>query len=212
MSYCACFTLPTGVVAVVRPNPVLITALQAPTFSDCLAILNRHKQGLSEAVVAPLYNAMATRTEQEAVRIVAKRDAPRTAEVHGFRAMDATDLSVMEATGLLNPIIATKPENRRWRNCWRRIGIGTPAVDMPMARAQRMNEVREKRAPKFTKSNYDLLYVLVDSPNTPMQNKLKDYRQKLRDLPTTEQPNVDALATPEQLAAWEPTWPVDPAL
>lgn len=39
---------------------------------------------------------------------------------------------------------------------------------------------------------------------------LKAYRQKLRDLPQTNHAACEACATPETLAAWEPTWPQDP--
>ena len=99
---------------------------------------------------------------------------------------------------------------RRWRGCYRRAGATLPRVDMTLARVQRMNEVRGERASKLTKSDVDLLRASMETSDVVMQNTLRIYRQQLRDLPTTEQPNVEALTTPEQLAAWQPAWPPDP--
>jgi len=78
------------------------------------------------------------------------------------------------------------------------------------ARTQRMNEVRVVRTLKLAKSDVDFLRA-QEKADVVMQDKLKTYRQSLRDLPATEQPNADACTTPEALAAWGPTWPTDPA-
>lgn len=208
MSHCATFTLPDGRINIVRPNAVLVAALQAATIEAAIVLLDEKNQGLTLAVVKPLYDAMAARTELEAIRVIAKRDAPRVAMLHGFLPTDVANLATHEATGLLEPEgLAT---SRRFRACWRQAGTARPAVDMPLARIQRMNEVRTQRAPKLTKSDVDLLKA-QEAADLARQTALKTYRQKLRDLPATEQPAVDACATPEALDAWRPTWPVDPA-
>lgn len=99
---------------------------------------------------------------------------------------------------------------RRFRSCYRRSGTNLPRIDMFLARGERINEVRVARMPKLEKSDIDLLRA-QEKADVVMQDSLKDYRQKLRDIPTTEKPNVDAITTPEALATWEPAWPVDPA-
>lgn len=131
-------------------------------------------------------------TEAEGAAAVIAKDVPP----------DATSIRVCDK--------ADVPSSRRFRNCWRRIGPGLPQVDMPLARVQRMNETREGRAPKLTKSDVDFLRA-QESGNTDLQTQLKTYRQALRDLPQTSQVSVDACATPEQLETWAPTWPADPA-
>ena len=99
---------------------------------------------------------------------------------------------------------------RRFRSCYRRAGTSLPRIDMPLARGERMNEIRVKRVPRLEKSDVDFLRA-QEKADVVMQDKLKTYRQSLRDLPATEQPNADACTTPEALAAWGPTWPTDPA-
>lgn len=204
MSHCACFTLPDGTVGIVRPNPVLVVALLAPTVADAMAFLDHRKQGLAATVVTPLYRAMVARTEQEAVRVVAERDARRLALARGLLPDDAAALTVMEATGLLAP-----DASRRWRNCWRRAGAGAPAVDMPLARAQRMSEVRRERTARLAASDSAIM-TAHEQNDRARTTALTAYRQTLRDLPATTRPTVEACTTPAQLEAWQPTWPVDP--
>lgn len=220
MSLCACATLPSytrvsrrititvpaGTIATVQPSPDLIAALMLPTMAAACEAAGRF--GLTPPVVTPLWEAMANRSEAEAVRVVALRDLQRTCAVKGIDWAAVTNLSMHEEVGLLMP--NPTPIVRRFRNCWRRTGAVPPAVDMPLARAQRMNEVRAERSPKLEKADRDRR-VAIDQGDLVLEAKLKDYAQKLRDLPATEQPNVDASTTPEQLDAWRPTWPVDPA-
>ena len=114
------------------------------------------------------------------------------------------------ATNVTEVGLTALPSTRRFRNAWRQVGAVAPQVDMPLARIQRMGEVRVERAPKLTKSDVEFLRA-QETGNTTLQASLKDYRQRLRDLPATERPTVDAIATPETLAAWNPAWPIDPA-
>lgn len=105
----------------------------------------------------------------------------------------------------LEPLLA----NRRFRGAWRRSGH-TCAVDMPAARAIWLDEVRRERAPKLTKSDVDFVRA-QESGDVARQERVKIYRQSLRDITATERPRVDACATPEALEALTPEWPTDPA-
>ena len=106
MSHCATFTNPSGGVEILRPNPALIAALLLETESDALDRMERI--GLTATVVRPLWRAMTARTEEEAVRVIAERDAPRVWALKGYPTPG--DLTVRPAIGLLHP---TNPRGRR---------------------------------------------------------------------------------------------------
>ena len=140
-------------------------------------------------------------------------NAARRQALRGEGKSDTDISAILVAEAARNVSVGTTadcPATRRFRNCWRRVGAGLPTVDMPLARIQRMNEVRTTRSLQLQQSDVDLLRSQETSDLT-MQTKLKEYRQKLRDLPATEQPNVEACLTPAQLEAWAPLWPANPA-
>lgn len=222
MSQCVTFTLPSftiprsarhggplrmpaGQVGVVRPTAALVTALLLDRDACLAAVATR---GLTAAVVGPLWDAMTAWTEVEAVRVIAARDIPRVCTELGVDPTSVERVTLHAATGLLDP---WDDSRRRFRNCWRQPDLAPPAVDMPLARTQRMTEVRAARARQLAQSDLEFLRA-QETGDVVMQTKLKTYRQQLHDLPATAQPRVDALTTPEQLAAWEPTWPIDPTV
>jgi len=219
MSHCLCFTwpahtkllgdgttigIPAGTVGVFRPNPQLVSALLLPAKSDA-------QSAAARIGVMPLLNTlweqMTARTEAEASRVIFEREFPRICASRNVHPAAVTNLSQHDAIGLLIP----EPDKmtRRFRGAWRQSGPTMPFVDMPLARTQRMNEIRAERTPRLEKSDVDLLRA-QETADVVTQNNLKTYRQKLRDVPQVGQPNVDAITTPEALAAWEPTWPVSP--
>ena len=98
--------------------------------------------------------------------------------------------------------------NRRFRLCWRHIG-GRIAVDVSLARTQRLAEIRLDHDQRLEASDKDK--ARLDDVGTPEQiAAMKAYRQALRDLPATAQADIAALATPEQLDQYQPPWPVKP--
>lgn len=181
------YTAPNGSVAVVCPAPGLVMEFHRVGKATGDLVWTGPAVETPGAFM-PLLDA-----EAAAVAFVLGKDIPP----------GAMDIRVCEQGDLL--------VSRRFRTCWRRSGMAIPIVDMPLARTQRMNEVRQERQPRLEKSDVDLLRA-QEKVDVVMQDKLKTYRQGLRDLPATEQPNVDALTTPELLVAWKPAWPVDPAL
>jgi len=112
------------------------------------------------------------------------------------------------ARHLVTCVLADLP-SRRFRNCWRQAGAAPPHVDMPLARLQRLDEVRAERGPKLALADIAIQRA-TDAYNVSLASRLRDYRQALRDLPEVAQPEIEALTTPEALAAWEPAWPVEP--
>ena len=207
MRYCATFLLPDGTVHCLRPNHQLVAALLSPWNPETIAILNHI--GISISLALDFKSAMPAQTEEEAVRVIAARDAPRVAERKGFRRTDVTNLIARPDAGLLDGADAGLAQRRRFRASWKAIGNAVPAVDMLAARTQRMNDVRAQRDTKLVKSDLDFVKA-QEAADLVKQAAIKTYRQALRDLPATEGPAVDALATPEALAAWEPTWPIVP--
>jgi hypothetical protein len=104
---------------------------------------------------------------------------------------------------------ATEPlPDRRWRGCWRLGENGAVAVDMPLARAQRMAEIRAERERRLAASD-GLMLRAQEQGHLAEAEALRVYRQTLRDLPKelAAAKTLEALETPEALGAFEPNWP-----
>lgn len=140
-------------------------------------------------------------------------DAAKTAAiayVRGRRVPAGITESVVCEYGDLYPPGSEPVLHGRFRSCWRRIPGGLPTIDMPLARARRMNEARAVRNAKLRKNDDDYSRALKQK-NLTLQTQLENHAEKLRNVPQVEGPTVDALTTLDQLVAWQPTWPVDPA-
>ena len=105
------------------------------------------------------------------------------------------------------------PQSRRFRSCWRADGSGKPRVDMPLARVQRLNEIRAERNEKLRTSDGPMARE-NEIGTTGSAQAMKDYRQALRDLPNNlvDGGTLDAINTPEELEVFDPTWPTAPIL
>lgn len=96
----------------------------------------------------------------------------------------------------------------RFSGAWLHTGDGKIHIDMPLARTQRMAEIRVKRnALLFDADKMD------DQQERNVRLKLPDslknvdiYKQALCDLPATV--DMERITTPEELAAFEPKWPI----
>lgn len=205
MSHCVTFTFPDGRVCIVGAPRAFVDALLLPEWRDVVAACA--KIGLTEGVVRQYRDKMATLTREEAIRAIGELDAPGIAVANGFLPTDVANLSLEPDTGLLDQSRVDVNRRRRFRGCWRKVA-GTTGVSMPLARLQRMNEVRAERNQKLKQNDDDYSRALKEK-NLTRQTSLEQYAQKLRDLPATVQPAVEACTTPEQLDAWRPSWPVD---
>ncbi len=93
----------------------------------------------------------------------------------------------------------------RFRNAWGADEAGKVYVRIIEARALRMIEIRMER---------NELLQLADGPalremeQTPEINEWRDYKQALRDVPALI--DLETIFTPEELEAFEPTWPKEP--
>ena len=92
------------------------------------------------------------------------------------------------------------PPSRAFRNAWARNGSGV-AVDMGKARAIKMDRIRAERDRRLAETDKDV--ARLDGAAIPQPLKAK--RQALRDIPQTA--NLDAIADPAALEAFEPVWP-----
>ena len=83
------------------------------------------------------------------------------------------------------------------------------AVDLPLARTQRLAELRTERNQRLDASDKARLQAMDDNDG-PRIAQLRLYRQALRDLPATAQTQLDTVTTDDALDAWSPTWPLAP--
>lgn len=140
--------------------------------------------------------------------------APRAGDALSFEDAEFAALEYVRRDippGSTNVVVipVTDPRARRFRACWRQAGAVVPHVDLPLARTQRLNEIRAERAPKLAEADAAIARA-SDRGDVPWSTQLRAYRQALRDVPQVAQPILDAITTPEALDAWAPTWPVEP--
>ena len=92
----------------------------------------------------------------------------------------------------------------RWRDCWRNRGDGRIHVDMPMARAQRLEEIRVERNVLFAPLDAEWMKAMGQK-NQAEADLMEAKRQQLRDIPNTL--DLDSISKLEVLEAFEPEWP-----
>ena len=93
---------------------------------------------------------------------------------------------------------------RRFRPCWRWTGTGV-AVDLPLAKQQRLAEIRAERNRRLDASDKD--YLRAIDLGTPAEiDAMRTYRQALRDVPQIV--NLDVVRDAVELEAYQPVWPV----
>ncbi len=79
-------------------------------------------------------------------------------------------------------------------------------VDMAKARAIRIDLIRPERDARLLALDAD--YMIADEAgDSAAKAAVAARKQALRDLPATIQPDLDAIADPEVLEAWQPVWP-----
>jgi len=139
--------------------------------------------------------------------------------VEGSRKSDESEESWIERTAarhinkpkfkgfkrLPNCLISDLPISRRFRNCWRANSADKVLVDLPLARAQRMAEIRAERNQRFAALDAEWMKA-AGQKNTAREATVEAVRQTLRDIPNGLK--LDTIKTPEALEAFEPTWPV----
>ena len=92
----------------------------------------------------------------------------------------------------------------RWHPSIRADNNGELYVDMPLARQQRMTEIREERDTLLIAS--DVEKIRLDDIGTAQQKTdIATYRQALRDIPNLI--DLDSILTSPELNDFEPTWP-----
>lgn len=189
------YTRPDGGVSVVCPAPEFIDDLMTygTTRQRFLAeVGQRIAAGVSAAeAMTGAQDFFGVKTLEEALAVVRAKDIPP----------DAVNVHECE--------LADLPSSRRFRNCWRQVGAAPAQVDLPLARAQRLNEIRLDRVSKLAQADAAIEQA-SDQGDVPLSGRLRAYRQALRDVPQVAQPILDALTTPEALEAWMPSWPVEP--
>ena len=83
---------------------------------------------------------------------------------------------------------------------------GELVVNMPNAREVVVNRLRPERNKRLDEQ--DIEYTRADErDNSAEKQRIGRLRQSLRDYPATARTELNTLNTPEELVAWEPTWP-----
>jgi hypothetical protein len=118
-------------------------------------------------------------------------------KTHALRALPKGTVFVREIDE------AELPSGRTFRSQWRDDGQGV-IVDMPLAREAKMAAIRAKRNKLLVESDGKMMGA-QEKGDAAKANTLKTKRQQLRDIP--QNVDLDAIATPEALEAFEPTWP-----
>lgn len=126
-------------------------------------------------------------------------------ELEAVQRYMSNDPTLNNYVGLREPL---PRESRRFRNCWR-AGEKEVAVDLPLARDQVLAEARAIRNTLLDASDKDK-FRLDDIGTTEQKTALASYRQKLRDLPAAVTADLADLKSVEDLAAYQPAWPVKP--
>lgn len=96
----------------------------------------------------------------------------------------------------------TKLPTHRFRGSWRWSGSSVQ-VDMPLARVQRMAEIRAERDSRFPTLDAEWMRA-TGQKKTAEADAIEVKRQTLRDIPAKV--NLSTLSTPEDLEAYEPQW------
>ena len=79
-------------------------------------------------------------------------------------------------------------------------------LNMSKARTIKTDHIRPERNERL--ATLDIDYMRADEAgDTSEKQRIANVKQTLRDLPATIQPDLDAIDQPEELEAYEPTWP-----
>jgi len=138
--------------------------------------------------------------------------ADPNADINAIAAQVQAEIpDLVTATRKPDQLVTELPQSRRFRSCWRADGTGQPVVDMPLARTQRLAEIRTERNTRLDASD-GLMARANELGGGPEIAAWETYRQALRDLPNNLVFNsvLDGLTTTNELEAYEPTWPLAP--
>ena len=91
---------------------------------------------------------------------------------------------------------------RYFRSCWRYTNLKVD-VDMPLARVQKMNEIREKRNKLLDDSDKEHLRLQAVGSAQEKQD-MEIYRQFLRDVPSNI--DLELIKDSDSLEVFEPIW------
>ena len=97
------------------------------------------------------------------------------------------------------------PAEHAFPGAWRHLGGGNIGIDMPAARAVKLDRIREERNGRFPSLDAEWMKA-TGQKNQAQADLIEAKRQHLRELPQTV--GLDAIETPEALAAFEPDWGV----
>ena len=96
---------------------------------------------------------------------------------------------------------------RSYRDAWKFDGVSIKH-DMVAARQMKIDqELRPERNKRLLAM--DAEYMKADEQaDLVRKQQIATKKQQLRDMPATVRPSLDAIADPDALKAWQPTWPL----
>ena len=97
------------------------------------------------------------------------------------------------------------PAEHAFPGAWRHLGGGNIGIDMPAARAVKLDRIREERNGRFPSLDAEWMKA-TGQGDSAAATAIEAKRQHLRELPRTV--DLEAIATPEALAGFQPDWGV----
>ena len=103
----------------------------------------------------------------------------------------------------LKPGPEDHPVEQAFGGAWRHLGGGNIGIDMPAARTIKLDRIRAERDGRFPPLDAEWMKA-TGQKKTAEADVIEAKRQHLRDIPQTA--GLEAITTPEALAAFEPVW------
>jgi hypothetical protein len=121
---------------------------------------------------------------------------------HDMQAVEAYRDKVFPGSEILGDV---PPPSYRFRDCWR-VSSGAVSVDMPLARQQRLAEIRAERNEKFARLDAEWMRA-TGQKRTAEADAIEAKRQTLRDIPATAQTALESCKSTDDLESYQPEWP-----
>ncbi len=96
--------------------------------------------------------------------------------------------------------------SRKYRNCWR-WQSDQIKVNLPLARAQKLEEIRKERDARLVESDKEWMIAMTTGAGQEAIDAINAKKQALRDLPEIAESDLSSKLAVTTIDAYEPEWP-----
>jgi hypothetical protein len=96
--------------------------------------------------------------------------------------------------------------NKKYRDCWRESN-GDIKVNLPLARAKKLEEIRKERDAKLVESDKEWMIAMSTGQAQEAIDAINAKKQALRDLPEAAEDVLSGKLSVNTIDAYEPEWP-----